>query len=430
MRFGVKPGSWRRPRRWGLPLLGLALLGLPGCGSLPWINGDTIYVMAVTQRRLDWLRHDLTEQRLWDPLLEEYQRLHPNVRVSLYTVDEDQVEEELRRRTSRGLGPDLLLVRGPMANTLLKEGLIAPVPAIPSMRRSIAEVAPHFLRRVRFGQELAGLPLHELVTLACFNRQRIPNPPRTTEELLATAAAGATIGLSIDPYGIFWTAGTRDVDGAIVLLLTGEAPSSPAWRREQEDKITSWLVLLRQLAQESKVDLASGPQELIEGLMASRLDWVPCYSLTLASLQKTMGQRLGVTALPSGPGGEASPFSTLQVWAFGLDSSPRQRRYAADLAALSVDPFLQRRFVLESQEVLPVNRTVDTPVASSGVLAALAEAQRQFRSSAPMLTQPFTVHHLNREARQLEAILQQVMVGVITPREGARQIMALGDQAR
>ncbi|MFN7678814.1 MAG: extracellular solute-binding protein [Cyanobacteriota bacterium] len=411
-------------RRWLVPFV-LGLVGLQGCGPLPLMNGQTLYVMVVTQRKLGWLRRETVQQDLWDPLLEEFHNLHPNVRVSLYTVDEDEVEDELKRRTARGLGPDLILVRAPMANTLLQEGLIAPVPHTPTMERSVAQVAPRFLARVRQGPELAGLPLYELVTLACFNRQRIPTPPRTTEDLLAMAAAGRTVGLSVDPYGIWWTTGTRDADHALAPLILKETVFSPAERASGLKTITAWLTWLRLLAQQSKVDLSSGPQELTEALKASRLDWIPCFSLTLDLLKASMGDRLGVSALPSGPGGPPSPFTSLQVWSFGLDSSPLQRQYAADLAKLSVDPLLQRRYVLDTQEVLPVNGSVQTPVASSGVLAVLAQAQRQFLAGSPLLSRPFTVDHLNMVASQLETVIQQVMVGVLTPREGAEKIFAL-----
>lgn len=423
------PGWLKLPRRWGLLML-LGLVGLQGCVPLPWIKGETLYVMVVTQRRLDWLRRDAMEARLWKPLIEEYSRLNPTVRLSLFSVDEELVVEELKRRTSRGLGPDLILVRAPMANTLLKHGLIAPLPDTPSMRRSVAQVVPRYLDRVRQGSALAGLPLHEMVTLACYNRKRIPVPPRTTDDLLAVAASGRAVGLSIDPYGIWWTAGTRDADRAIVPVITGTLPSSPAVLQRSEAEIAGWLAWLRQVGQQSKVDVATGPEELTDALISSRLDWIPCFSLTLDTLQQAMGDRLGVSALPRGPGGPPSPFNTLQVWAFGLDSSASQRQNAADLAELSVDPLIQRRYVLESQEVLAVNRMVQTPVASSGVLAALAEAQIQFQSGSPMLSKPFTLDHLQQIITGLEVLIQQVMVGVLTPEEGARRILRLREQPR
>ena len=97
---------------------------------------------------------------------------------------------ELRQRTARGLGPDLILARAPVVNTLLREGLITPVPRTPAMDRTLAQVMPFQLNRVRNGVDLSGLPFVELVTVACYNRKTIPDPPRTTSELMARAAAG------------------------------------------------------------------------------------------------------------------------------------------------------------------------------------------------------------------------------------------------
>jgi ABC-type glycerol-3-phosphate transport system substrate-binding protein len=185
-----------------LPLLALFCAILQGCAPLPLVNGETLYVMVVTQRRMDWLKRNETHDRLWAPLLKEYQRLHPNVRVSFYTVREEDLHDQLRQRLGRGLGPDLLLTRGAMANTLLREGLIAPVPQTPGMARSLAEIRPEDLRRVRNGTELAGVPVSDVVTLACYDRKTLTTPPRTTEELMATAAAGHIIGLSLDAFGI------------------------------------------------------------------------------------------------------------------------------------------------------------------------------------------------------------------------------------
>jgi ABC-type glycerol-3-phosphate transport system substrate-binding protein len=393
-------------------------------------QGETIHLMVARQKRLDWLRRKDLDAHLWRPLIEEFERLHPTIRVSLLTVSEEELEKELRRRTARGLGPDLIFARAPAANTLLDQGLIAPVPRTPAIDRSIAELNPNYLRRVRYGSELSGLPIVELVSLACYNRQAMPTPPRTTRELIASASAGHTVGLSIDGFGIWWTAGTEGAAEAVVPLLFGESPATPTARQEVGTRITAWLRWLRQLAGQSRVDLATGPEELSQGLISGRLDWIPCYSLTLMTLKSAMGNRLGVSALPSGPGGSPSPLNTLQVLAFGLDSSERQRANSMAFARLIMDPVLQRRVVLQSEEVLSVNRFVQIPVASSGVLAALKEASLQAETVTPIFSRPFTLERLDHVVPQLESVIQQVMVGVLTPEEGARRILSFGDSGR
>ena len=383
--------------------------------------------MVARQKRFDWLRRKDLDTHLWRPLIDEFERLHPTIRVSLLTVSEEELEEELRRRTARGLGPDLVFARAPAANTLLAQGLIAPVLRSAAIDRSIAGIKPNYLNRVRNGSVLSGLPAVELVTLACYNRQAMPIPPRTTKELITSASAGHTIGLSIDGFGIWWTAGTEGAAEAVVPLLFGESPATPTAKKEDGTRIAAWLGWLRQIAGQSRVDLATGPEELTQGLISGRLDWIPCYSLTLMTLKSAMGNRLGVSALPSGPGGSPSPFNTLQVLAFGLDSSERQRANSMAFARLILDPVLQRRLVLQSQEVLSVNRFVQIPVASSGVLAALKEASQQAETVTPMFSRPFTLERVHTVVPQLEAVIQQVMVGVLTPEEGARRIQSFGD---
>jgi ABC-type glycerol-3-phosphate transport system substrate-binding protein len=383
--------------------------------------------MVARQKRFDWIRRKDLDAHLWRPLIEEFEKLHPSIRVSLLTVSEDELEDELRRRTSRGLSPDLIFARAPAANTLLQQGLIAPVPRSPSMDRSIAGLHSNYLRRVRNGSTLSGVPVVELVTLACYNRQAMPDPPRTTTELIASAATGHTIGLSIDGFGIWWTAGTEGAADAVVPLLLGRSPTDPTARGEHGKRIAAWLGWLRQLAGQSRVDLATGPEELTQGLISGRLDWIPCYSLTLQSLKNAMGNRLGVSALPNGPGGSPSPLNTLQVMAFGLDSSARQRQSSMAFAQMIVNPVVQRRLVLESQEVLSVNRFVQIPVASSGVLAGLKEASLQAEAATPTFISPFTLQRIHRVMPRVEAVIQQVMVGVLSPEEGARRIQSFGD---
>ncbi|MFM9072954.1 MAG: extracellular solute-binding protein [Cyanobium sp.] len=394
---------------------------------MQWVQGDTIHLMVARPGRLDWLHLSAIDSQVWRPLLEEFERLHPNVRVSVLTVSEENLADELRRRTARGLGPDLIFARAPAANTLLQQGLVAPVPHTPSMDRTLSEVAPTYLSRVRNGSAFSGVPVVEMVTLACYNRQTMANPPRTTSDLIAMASAGRTIGLSVDTYGIWWTAGTQGAAGAVVPLLFGQTPKDSGLKQKDEIVIAEWLSWLRQLAGQSRVDLATGPEELTQGLISGRLDWIPCFSLTLDTLKEGMGNRLGVSVLPSGPGGNPSPFNTIQVLAFGLDSSASQRQHSMAFAQMAVDPVLQRRVVLLSQEVLPVNRLVQTPVASSGVLAALKEASQQSASVSPLFRRPFTLQRVKEVVPQLEAVIQQVMVGVLTPVEGARRIQRFAD---
>jgi len=187
-------------------------------------------------------------------------------------------------------------------------------------------------------------------------------------------------------------------------------------------------VWLRQTSLQSRVDLASGPQDLTEGLESGRLAWIPCYSLTLRRLERTMGRHLGVAPLPSGPGGLPTPFSALRVWSLGVDSSPRQRQLALSLAELSLNPLVQRQLTLGTKMMLPANRFVPIPVASSGKLAAIEQAQRQFTQTSGLLVSPYSADRVQQVLPSLEAVISQVLVGVMTPQQGTEALLRLSPQ--
>jgi ABC-type glycerol-3-phosphate transport system substrate-binding protein len=399
------------------PLLTLAAL-LQGCLG----SRQTLHVVIVPTSRLEWLQRDENDRIHWTPLLREYQRLHPGVQLQISVVKDEELEETLRRDRSRGLGPDLVVLRAPVANALLQQGLVERLDDQPAWQRSRALLEPSVVERVTTSKGVSGLPVYSLLTLACFDRQAVARPPAKLDDLLALAASGRPIGVSVDPIGIWWTAGTLGAQNAMVPIITGRARPTTAADRAN---LLAWLTWLRQLSLQSRVDVASGPRELVEGLESGRLSWIPCYSASLAQLERTMGQRLGVAPLPVGPAGSPTPFIGLEVMALGSDSSPSQRRLALDLAELSLDPLVQRAMTLESRMVLPANRFVPVPVASSGRLAAIEQAQRQFDERSSLLRASFSSDRVRQVQPLVEDLLWKVMLGVLTPNQGAEALLRL-----
>jgi ABC-type glycerol-3-phosphate transport system substrate-binding protein len=390
---------------------------------------QTLHVVIVPTSRLEWLQRDGKDRIPWTPLLQEYQRLHPGVQLQVSVLDEAHLEETLQRDRSRGLGPDLLVLRAPVANALLQQGLVERLNDQPAWHRSQPLLEPSLVDRVTTAAGVSGLPVYNLFTLACFDRQTVPRPPASLDELISLAASGRSIGVAVDPIGIWWSAGALGAQDAMVPILTGNprvataiTTASPTVDRAA---LLAWLTWLRQLALQSRVDIASGPRELVEGIESGRLSWIPCCSASLAHLERSMGKRLGVAPLPGGPAGSPTPFGTVMVLALGSDSSPPQRRLALQLAELSLDPLVQREITLESLMVLPANRFVSVPVASSGRLAALEQAQRQFDERSKLLTASFSADRLRRTQPLVEDLLWKVMLGVVTPQQGTEALLRL-----
>jgi ABC-type glycerol-3-phosphate transport system substrate-binding protein len=431
------PGSPLRQLRLRLSAAGpaaLALLLLPlqGCGSLPGLpTGQSLHVLVVPTDRIEWMRNDIRENQALRTLVAAFRRLRPNVSVEISIESEGRLTESLRRSTARGLAPDLLLVRGTQAVSLLEHGLVEPlVSRDPRLEELRSLIVPALLHRVSTPKGLAGLPVFSEFTLACYDRRRLSSPPATLTDLLALAASGKPVGLSVDPTGIWWTAAALGAEQTLMPIITGQPNHAEPSLPQQQMIISGWLRWLREAALQSHVELASGPEDLTTGLESGRFAWVPCFSLTLVRLNRTMGRHLGVAPLPSGPDGPPSPFSSSRVWAMGRDSSPGQRQLAMEFAALSLEPMVQRMMMLQTRMLVPANRYVPIAVASSGELAALAQAQQQFERASALMTSPFSVDRLSRVVPQMETVLVNVMVGVLTPQQGSDALLRLRPHQR
>lgn len=86
---------------------------------------------------------------------------------------------------------------------------------------------------------------------------------------------------------------------------------------------------------------------------------------------------------------------------------------------------LQRAFTLQSRMVLPVNRFVPVPLASSGQLVALQAAQSQFNQRSRLLTTPYSADRQRRLQPRVESVIWKVMLGALTPQQGVEGMMRL-----
>ena len=408
---------------WPKLVLGLALgLGLQGCG-MPWpFQRQTLIVYVDPPDTATLSKESL--HSAWDPLLKAYQRLHPGVHLNFNFVvfQDQQLKEELRRRNSRGLGPDLIVIDASTANDLLNEGLISRIKVPADAQNSLQ---PWILSRVQVPGGLAALPVALEPQLSCYNRARIARPPATLEELLQLAASGRRIGLSVFPKSIWWTTGPLGVNQALMQHLETQPGRGERIDSNDQAAITTWLRWLREASLQSHVNFFNNDEDLLNGLGNGQLDWISCLSFNLPRLKRQMGDNLGVANLPAGPYGMASPDSLVRVVGFGVNSSPIQRQRAMELGLLQLNPLMQHLLTVNNQQSLPVNRFAQAPVASSAKLKALINAQEQFQQSSLFSQSQLALNRLDNYSRELEALLTQVVVDVIGPEQASGRLIRI-----
>ncbi|EDY39126.1 conserved hypothetical protein [Cyanobium sp. PCC 7001] len=404
------------------PVLALAGLTLPallaGCqqrqpGTGPAAGADplgggglhtTLYIAVGLEKALDRQTDLVSQKRLreqFDQLQQAFQDVRPGVQLQVLVFDNEQVIQEVQRRTHSGLGPDLVLVDGLTAERLHAEQLLAPID-LPNPASGL--LRPELIPYVQATpNQWFAMPVGLEPQLACFDRRRLKAAPTTLAELLEASSRGQRIGLGLDLGSLGWTMGSLGALESVAALSRGGGATP-----ERQRSIRSWLDWLRNAGLQLRIRFLPTHAQLVQGLRTGQFDWISCRSQDGALLRDALGPHLGLAPLPAGPGGAPSPLSTVRVWGFGRNSSSRQRAAAQELTRFTLNPPVQRGFTIQTEGLLPVIRSASLPVASSANLAALLAAQQQAEAAQPQ-TEPLIA--LRGRKQGLNRILTLFMYG-------------------
>jgi hypothetical protein len=414
------PPAARKPQRRRdrlLRLLGVLALIAPLGGCTTGREWPNVVYVAIGANKDQLITAEL-KRAFQDQLMKvgaRFRQIHPDTHFQFGIYPEDQMVEVMRRRSRSGLAPDLLLVNGDTALRLRQAGLVDPFPV---RKDQLAIFNAEEVRRLRSPDgQLAGLPLLVQTQLSCFNRQRLPKPPATLQELLEASANGHPIGLSMDLYYLFWIVGSTGALPAMDRAVLGQ-PLNPTERQA----MTGWLAWMQNASNQQRVTFFPDQPTAEAEFKAGRLDWIPCRSTVLPQLRRVMGSALGVAPLPDGEGHRASPINRLRVLALGRSSSAAGRRRALAFSFYNVNPLTQRTLTLGSQTVLPANRFVTVPVQSSQVLAAMVTAANQGLQANSLVT---LVHTTDPRIPRLQSLLTELVFGERNPNGATTELLQI-----
>ena len=398
----------------------LVALVLSGCSALSNTTPVVLY-MAIETGFISTDNRKDTDSDV-KRIVSKFQKLHPNVQVQFSLYESSNLISELRKRSSYGLGPDLIVTTKFKAKELLREGLTDP---LPESKRTKEQTDPTYLEWVRSQDgRLAGQPLFVLPQIACFNTQAIQQPPESLNDLLKVGAAGARVGLSMDMFVVLWTAGSLNALPALAAASRGKPLG-----QEQHDRIAAWLTWLQQASNQRNLNFVDNdPRQLARRLGNRELDWISCHSGMLTRLRDQLGDDLGVSSLPNGPNNaSAAPYQWLLVIALGQDSSAEQRSMAIKLSDYITNPLVQKQDYVLMNSYLPVNPNVVIPTKISKSLAAIAQAKHQFQEHYSDLVAIYTS---NPPLDQINNMLTQVVSGVSQPNTSTDELISVLSQKR
>ena len=334
-----------------LALFGLLAALISGCSqeaSLPRVL--RVAKGSTNPGSLD-IEESVRDRRVVKELQALFQDFDPGLRLHPTSYSEANLVEDIARQTSSGLGPDLIVTNGNTALTLLEQDLTH---AIPLQSKVRSRITPMALQRVTTASgAIAGIPVSQYLQLACYDKRRLPQPPTTLQDLAKASGQGKVFGLAMHLEDLYWTLGGFDATPALEDALQATPTST-----DHNQRLTAWLQWLQNASFQQNVLFFSNQTALSDQLIQGKLDWITCWSSQLPQLRKALQQHLGITTLPKGPLGKATPITRLQVWALGRNSSARQQRDSLKLLSFMVEPWAQKTLALKYRTSFPVNPQV------------------------------------------------------------------------
>jgi ABC-type glycerol-3-phosphate transport system substrate-binding protein len=397
--------------------LGLALL-TSGCGKV-WNPPENLNLLLSAGLGEDKIARANLE-RLAQQLANEFMRVNPQVNVHLRLTSESEVLPLMRSRSGLGASPDLLITRVPAAYALAQERLTT------SSSLEPVELDPlriKFLGRFRQGNRFQALPLLVQPTVACYNRKRVPTPPRTLDQLVSQANGGQKMGLPLEMRELLWTAtGFRAQQPLFQLLeVRSRTHSTESLKGSVRQSVLAWLEWLYRANVEPNVIFVDTADELVTRLEKGQLDWISCNATTITRLQKSLGSNLAVADLPRGPNGEPSrPIARMLVLSFGRDSTPGQRDAAQKFALFVLNEYTQSNMVAQAIGNMPVNQKVVLPVKDAAYLPVM---ERSLDNS--IIPSFYEGMRINTLANALRPILKRNIYGEQKPEQVLKAIEAL-----
>ena len=342
----------------------------------------------------------------------------PGLHIQPALYSEAAVESELRRQTYSGLGPDVVMGDARIIQELSEEKLLDPVPITPEQRTAIA---PGLLQRVTNSRgEVTGLPVSQYIQLACYDKRKLKDPPTTLTLMAKASGQGQMFGIAQNFEDLYWSMGGFQAGNALVSSLRGEQPTA-----QQTQQLVRWLSWLRDASYQQNVPFLRDQATLRKQLIRGQLNWISCWSSQLPQLREALQDNLGVTSLPAGALGPATPISKLQVWALGRNSSARQRHTAEELMQFIVQPWAQKTWSLRYRTNYPVNPAAATIINRQipGIENLyLFKAKQELRIGDEIVA---AIDSNPRLAKAIQHIVNDVIFGSKTPVKAAERLQTV-----
>lgn len=390
-------------RAWLISRLFLLTLTLFLAGCFP--GGETPDTNELRGTIMLW--HSLPEERAraLATVIARFESLHPDTTVYMRQLpSEEALFNEYTTAVQSGLGGDLILASSATVSELAANGVIRPLGARLDSQ-STSQYLASALTTLGYNGTLYGLPFDVNTLVLYYDTDRVPAPATTLDQLIADARDGKTVLMSSSFREALW--GFRAYGASLIDPQTSHLTFN-------QGGFVNWLTWLQQARETPGVVFDPDQGTLLQAFLDGRGAYYVGRASDLPAISAAMGEKIGVTALPTGPNGSAGPLLSTTGFMVNAMSSEAQANLALALAQFLTNPEQQAVMMRESL-LVPAN--ISTRV-SPGLFPAVAAIQAQARTAIALPNDQESVAALTTIASAFNAVVE----GLTRPTDAAQAL--------
>jgi arabinogalactan oligomer/maltooligosaccharide transport system substrate-binding protein len=222
----------------------------------------------------------------------------PDVKINVLQVPFNDIFNKYRTDVAAGAGPDMFVAPNDSLGDDVRAGLIADITDLAAGK--LENVSQLGIDGMSLDGKLYGIPESMKAVVFWYNKDMLPEAPKTTDEMAALMKDGTPISVSYGcyhHYGFFGAYGGQMFDESWKVVA------------DQGTGVADAMTFLNDIYQVSKTNGwpkndADGLAPFSEGKMAA----ITNGNWAMGDYKTALGDKLGVAPLPAGPSGPATPF--------------------------------------------------------------------------------------------------------------------------
>jgi len=278
----------------------------------------------------------------------------PQYKINVLQVPFNDIFNKYSTDVAAGGGPDMFVAPNDSLGDQSRAGLIADITDLLSGK--LGDYAPLSVEGMSVGGKMYGVPESLKAVEFWYDKSKLPDPPKTTDELKALMEGGTPIGISFGCYhywGFYSAFGGKIFDDKFNFIS------------DQGTGMVDAMTYLNDLYQIAKTN--SWPKTDSDGLapfQEGKIVAITNGNWAMGDYKKALGDNLAVTSLPAGPVGPSTPL--LGVDGYYINPNSANKQAAVDVALYLTGASSEQIMMDQAGHVPAINTvTVTDPLIKS-----------------------------------------------------------------